>query len=286
MADERNTSNVPPEPGAKPGSGRRARAARAARPARAVEGNGLWDRPQLLNLISDVLMVVGAAGLGYAAVAALSRLPAFPLREVVVMTPLAQVTNAQLEYVARSSLRGNFFTVDLDDVRASFEKLPWVRKVYVRRQWPDRLEVRIEEHKPVARWGEGRGELVNSYGEVFATSLPEQEAGAMPLLFGPLGTAPEVLKEYGELVGAFKSVGETPLQVTLSPRLAWQLKLQNGMLVDIGREQPKSPVGVRLARFIEVYPEMVAKRAVRPAVVDLRYPNGFAMRVAAEGKGK
>ena len=96
------------------------------------------------------------------------------------------------------------------------------------------------------------------------------------------GEVPGPENSIGKLVGAFKSVGETPVQVTLSPRLAWQLKLQNGMLVDIGREQPKSPVGVRLARFIEVYPEMVAKRAVRPAVVDLRYPNGFAMRAAGE----
>ena len=52
-----------------------------------MEGNGLWDRPQLLNLISDVLMVVGAAGLGYAAVAALSRLPAFPLRAIWARVP-------------------------------------------------------------------------------------------------------------------------------------------------------------------------------------------------------
>jgi len=56
--------------------------------------------------------------------------------------------------------------------------------------------------------------------------------------------------------------------------------------VNMGREQPKSPVGARLQRFIEVYPETVAKRAIRPAVVDLRYPNGFAMRVAGDGKGK
>jgi cell division protein FtsQ len=68
--------------------------------------------------------------------------------------------------------------------------------------------------------------------------------------------------------------------------LAWQLKLERGMLVDLGREQPKSPVGVRLQRFVEVYPELVAKRAQRPAVVDLRYPNGFAIRVAGEVKGK
>ncbi len=66
MADLRPTSNVPPEASGKAAGGKRAR---PARPARDVGGNGLWDRPQLLNLISDVLLVFGAAGLGYAAVA-------------------------------------------------------------------------------------------------------------------------------------------------------------------------------------------------------------------------
>lgn len=246
----------------------------------------MWNKPHLLNAIADLLMLVAAAALLAGAAVWLVRVPSLPVRQVVFADTLAHTRRAEVEQVLPASLRGNFFSLNLESVRGALETLPWVRKVTIRRQWPDRLEVSIEEHRPVARWGEGRGELVNSYGEVFAASLPESEASAMPLLFGPIGTAPEVLKEYGELVGAFKAVGEVPVQVTLSPRLAWTLKLQNGMLVDIGREQPKSPVGVRLARFIEVYPEMVAKRAVRPAVVDLRYPNGFAMRVAAEGKGK
>jgi cell division protein FtsQ len=76
------------------------------------------------------------------------------------------------------------------------------------------------------------------------------------------------------------------VQVTLSPRLAWQLKLQNGMLVDIGREQPKAPVGVRLATVYRDLSGNGRQTGGRPAVVDLRYPNGFAMRVAGEGKGK
>ena len=95
-----------------------------------------------------------------------------------------------------------------------------------------------------------------------------------------------MLTQFGQLVTRFKAVNERPVQLTLSPRLAWQLKLGNGMAVDMGREQPKAPLDVRLERFIEVYPETVAKQALRPAVVDLRYPNGFAMRVAGEGKGK
>ena len=246
----------------------------------------MWNKPHLLNAIADLLMLVAAAALLAAGAVWLVRVPSLPVKHVVFAEALAHTKRGEVEQVLPGSLKGNFFSINLEQVRGSLEKLPWVRKVDVRRQWPDRLEVRIEEHKPVARWGEGRSELVNSYGEGFAAVLVDSEASGLPLLFGPNGTALEVLKHYSEFVGSFAKVGEKPVQVTLSPRLAWQLKLQNGMLVDIGREQTKAPVGVRLQRFLEIYPETVAKQAVRPAVVDLRYPNGFAMRMAGEGKGK
>ena len=246
----------------------------------------MWNKPHLLNAIADLLILAASAALLAVAAVWLVRVPSLPVRQVAFTEPLAHTRRLEIEQVLPATLKGNFFSINLEAVRSTLEKLPWVRKVEVRRQWPDRLEIRIEEHKPVARWGEGRGELVNSYGEVFAAQPGDQELAALPLLSGPTGTAPEVLKHFSEFVGAFQSVGERPVQLTLSPRLAWQLKLENGMLVDMGREQPKSPVGMRLQRFIEVYPETVAKRAVRPAVVDLRYPNGFAMRAAGEGKGK
>lgn len=246
----------------------------------------MWNKPHLLNALADLLMLVASAALLAAAAVWLVRVPSLPVRHVVFAEALPHTKRGEVEQVLPAALKGNFFSLNLEAVRGALEKLPWVRKVEVRRSWPDRLEIRVEEHKPVARWGDGRGELVNSYGEVFAAMLSAEDGPDLPLLFGPQGTAQEVLKHYGEFIASFQAVGEKPVQVILSPRLAWQLKLQNGMQVDIGREQPKSPVGVRLQRFIEIYPETVAKRAVRPAVVDLRYPNGFAMRVAGEGKGK
>lgn len=246
----------------------------------------MWNKPSLLNAIADLLMLVAAAALLAAAAVWLVRVPSLPVRQVIFAEPLPHTRRQEVEQVLPSALKGNFFSLNLETVRGALETLPWVRRVEVRRIWPARLEVKVEEHRPAAKWGEGRGELVDSYGEVFAAMPTVEELASLPLLFGPPGTAPEVLKRYGEFVDSFRTVGERPVQVTLSPRLAWQLKLANGMLLDIGREQPKAPVGVRLQRFIEVYPETVAKQAVRPAVVDLRYPNGFAMRVAGEGKGK
>lgn len=246
----------------------------------------MWNKPHLLNAIADVLMLAASAALLVMGVVWLVRVPSLPVQQVAFLGELPHTRRAEIEQVLPAALKANFFSLNLESVRGALEKLPWVRKVEVRRVWPARLEVKVEEHKAVARWGDGRGELVNSFGEVFSATPRPDEMLVLPQLFGPPGTAPEVLKRYGEFITTFAEVQAKPLLVNLSARLAWQVKLDNGVLVDIGREQPKSPVHQRLQRFIEMYPETIGKRSIKPEVVDLRYPNGFAMRVAGEGKGK
>jgi cell division protein FtsQ len=242
----------------------------------------MWNKPHLLNAIADLLFVAAAAAWLVAAAIWMVRMPALPIKQVALVEQPQHVRRGEVEQALTGMLRGNFFSVDLEAVRSALEKLPWVRRAEVRRQWPSRLEVRIEEHKPVARWEEGRGqarnELVNSYGEVYVATLGEKEAATLPQLFGPQGTSQEVLKRYAEFVQALAPVELKPVQVVLSPRLAWHVRLADGMTMDLGREQQKAPVSARLSRFVEVYPATVAKRPERPAAVDLRYPNGFAMR--------
>lgn len=245
----------------------------------------MWHKPHLLNALADLLMLSAGAAVLAAGAVWVMRVQALPVQQVDFVAPLAQTRRADIERVLPPAIKGNFFSVNLEAVRGALERLPWVRKVEVRRVWPARLEVRVEEHRAAARWGLGKNELVNSHGEVFAALLPEEQLATMPLLYGPPGTAPEVLARHAELVGQFARVGERPVQLLLSPRLAWQLKLDSGMVVNMGREQPKAPLGVRLQRFIEVYPDTVGSLPTRPAMVDLRYPNGFAVRVASEGKG-
>jgi len=246
----------------------------------------MWHKPQLLTAIADLLMLVGAAALLAAGAVWLVRVPSLPVKQVVFVEPLEHTRRGEVDQVLPSALRGNFFSLDLEAVRVALEQLPWVRKAQVRRVWPARLEVSIEEHRAVARWGEGYAEMVNSHGEVFAALLPESEMSRLPLLAGPSGTAREVLERFVGFNETLATVGERAVRVALSPRLAWQLELENGMRVEIGREHPKSPLGPRLERFVAVYPSMVAGLPVLPTVVDLRYPNGFAMKVAGDGKGK
>lgn len=237
-----------------------------------------------MTAVADLLLAAAAAALLVAGALGAARLPLFPLKEVVFVQDLKEVQRGEVERALAGLVRGNFFSVNLEGLRQSLERLPWVRKAEVRRRWPSRLEVSVEEQQAAARWGDGAAQLVNGYGEVFNASLPQNRLDALPLLTGPSGTAPEVLRRFDELAKVLQPTGHQPRQLLLSPRLAWQVRLDDGMVLELGREQPKAPIALRLERFVDIYPTVLAARSPRPAAVDLRYPNGFALRLAAAGK--
>lgn len=191
------------------------------------------------------------------------------VRRISVDGNLAHVTREQLQYVVKNELKGTFFTLDLDKTRQAFEKLPWVRRVEVRRFWPDRLAVKVEEHRVVARWGGVA--LLNTYGERFdaATSEP------LPVLEGPDGTEKQLVDGYRQFSEVLAPLGKQPTHVLLSERRAWRLVLDRQLTVEIGRDESVE----RLRRFVVAYPNSLA-RLDRPfEYVDLRYPNGFSVRL-------
>lgn len=243
----------------------------------------MWHKPQLMNAVSDLLFVAAVAALLVAAVVWGMRMPWFPVREVVVMHELQEVRRSEIERSLAGLMLGNFFSINLESLRLSLEKLPWVRHAELRRQWPARLEVRIEEHRPAAHWGDGTNLLVNTFGEVFGATLSRDVI--LPRLSGPSGSSAEVLRYYEEFARTLRAIGRQPERVVLSSRLAWFLKLDDGMLVELGREQAKAPIGVRMQRFVEYYPILSDARRGRPVAVDMRYPNGFALKFAGSAGG-
>jgi len=246
--------------------------------ARAEKRGGLWHRPQLLNLTADVLFLLATLALGWALVTWTFSKPLFPLRELVLSAPPSQVTQAQLEYVARTAIRGNFFTTRIEEVRVAFEKLPWVRHAEVRRLWPDGLGLSIEEHEAVAYWkniGDGGGDvrLINRQGEVFAASSDV----AMPEFSGPQGSAAGMLERYETYSRILQPLRAKLVRMDLSARGAWRLRLDNGLSIALDREQGRSPIEGRLEDFVAALPRLQNSLGVRIAHADLRYPNGFAL---------
>jgi cell division protein FtsQ len=106
----------------------------------------------------------------------------------------------------------------------------------------------------------------------------------LPRLIGPEGSAPRVLERYRAFSEALAATGRKPVLVRLSAREAWQVKLDDGVVLELGRDQAKHPLAERLDRYATNHAAASAAVAGRlPAIgaVDMRYPNGF--RTEAEG---
>lgn len=231
----------------------------------------MWDNPRLLNMAAGVLVGMAALAFSIAAVVLLVRSPWFPVRHIDLTHPLQKTTKAEIEAASKGHVAGNFFAVSPADLRAALERLPWVRRAAVRRVWPDVLEVSVEEHVPLARWGDDA--LINTYGERFFGATDAQ----LPRFFGPAGAEREVAQRYARFADAIAPLGTGLERVVLTPRYAWQLRLASGLHIMLGRDAEAAEV--RLRKFVEIYADTLGKIARKHDYVDLRYPNGFALRL-------
>lgn len=244
----------------------------------------MWDKPESLRMVSSALFGICFVLILYGALHYTVRLPVFALRVVSISTAPRQVIPAHIEAIVRNELHGNFFTIDLERTRQAFESIPWVRKVSMRRHFPWRLEISLEEHVALAHWNEA--ELVSTRGEVFSAETDQ----LLPKFIGQPDSAAEVTQMYAAFTEQLAPLKQAITEISLSPRRSWRLRLNNGMLLELGREQLKQ----RLARFVTVYPYSImpmqknyeflhAEKAPhknglqrRAEYVDLRYRNGFA----------
>lgn len=235
----------------------------------------MWDDAKQLNAVASALALGAAALLLWGALAWVARQAPFAFGEVVVRGTLVRVSAAHLEGVVRGELAGTFFTMNLEGARTSLARIPWVRNVALRRQWPPKLEVTIEEHAPYARWNDAG--LVNAQGEVFVAGYD----GELPRLEGSDGRAAEVVARCREWSEALAPLALAVAIVRLSPRGGWHVTAigaSRTLTLELGREEPTA----RLARFVTVYERTIgalARAGTSIGYVDLRYRNGFAARV-------
>lgn len=255
----------------------------------------VWTDARTTNLIANTLAVLAVLVMLVAGVVWVAQRSFFKLAAI----ELESVPNTDLHYVSPGAVRGaiagrlqgNFFTVDLDQARAVFESVPWVRQVTVRRIWPNILQVRIEEQQPLALWNENQ--MINTWGEAFTANTGEVDDDmVLPQFFGPEGSEALVVQRYAELVRWFAPLDMHVKELVLSPRYAWQAMLSNGLQLDLGRDPGADapdphglpgalPFAARIQRFVQAWPTVIARLEGRTVLqADLRYPNGFALALA------
>lgn len=224
----------------------------------------MWADTTRLRTLANLVLGASVIWLLWSGLRYAVQLPVFALRAVELTVAPTHATAEQLRAVV-GQVQGNFFTADLQRTRQALEQLPWVRGASVRRKFPWALQVELEEHVALARWNQG--DLVNTYGEVFHADTDER----LPVFLGEAHNSHQVAEAYIEMNRQLQPLRRQITRIVLSPRMAWQIELDDGLQLALGREA----MSERLARFVRVYPSSLA---AIPGLrrVDLRYRDGFA----------
>jgi cell division protein FtsQ len=242
----------------------------------------MWQDVKMLNAAANALFGIVLLSLTMSFVWWVIQRPMFTLKviqvEGVQKNPLRHVNVLTIRDSALPKIRGNFFTSNLDVVRSAFESVSWVRRASVHREWPNKLIVTLEEHQALGTWGED-GRLMSVKGDVFTANLAEAEEDADLIAFtGPEGSEKEVLARFLDFKEWFSKISLAPEQLHYSSRYAWSLKLNNGMKVELGRVQDETTLKKRVGQLLLVYPQLLASLQDSIESVDMRYPNGLALK--------
>jgi cell division protein FtsQ len=252
---------------------------------------------RLMNGVASLLFAVAVLALLAAAGGALARLPQFAIGAVRIDGDVARNSVTTLRANAMPKLSGSFFTLDLDAAKRAFESAPWVRQAVVSRVWPNRLAVRLEEHRAVAQWQDAQGNerLVNGYGEVFDANLGDVEDDPLPRFAGPDGSAERMLAMHGRLQPLLAAAFATAERgadagriaaLALSGRGSWRVELDSGAELELGRGAAGNADGAdgevlaRTERFVRTLPQIRAQYEERALLyADLRHRDGYALKL-------
>ena len=237
---------------------------------------------RLMNFTANALAWVFVALLLAALVVWVARHPALAIGSIVVTGDVTHNNAVTLRANVAPRLSGNFLSLDMEQARRAFEAVPWVRRALVRREFPDRLQVVLQEHRAVALWGpEGESRLLNSFGEVFEANPGEVDDDALPRLLGADAQAAQVLTMYQSLQPVFEPMDLALEQLELTGRGGWRARLDTGASLELGRGSP-AEVLERTQRFLKTITQVSSRYGRRPDALetaDLRYQDAYAIRL-------
>jgi cell division protein FtsQ len=233
-----------------------------------------------MNATASALAVLSAFALMAALLFWIARQPMFAVRSIRIEGDVTRNSVSTIRANAAPRLAGNFFTIDLAATQRAFEAVPWVRHAVVRRVWPNRLAVRLEEHRAAALWSTetGSDKLVNTFGEVFEANPGDVEDDNLPVLQGPDGQSARMLALLLQVQPMFKALDLQIETLVLTGRGSFRAELDSGAQIELGRGTDEE-LRERARRFVATVPQVVAQHQRPIAHADLRHSDGYAVRL-------
>lgn len=224
-----------------------------------------WTRvPAILLMIAPLLLAA-------AAYFWMQRPENLTIKSVEVTGDLKYLNQESLQPIIAPFVATNLFLLEAKALETELEFNSWVYSASLTKLWPDKLRITIHEERPIAFWGDDS--MLNEFGEIIDAELAEKE-GQLPVLYSPQDNGRGMVEDYLKVQKWTKDFPIEILEFREDSRGSWQLKLANGLTVNIGRVQQER----RIRRFVVGYRRELMDNISKIHTVDLRYTNGFAVK--------
>ncbi len=258
------------------------------RPARAGD-KGMNDAlmlpfdVRLMHVTANAMLVVFVLVALAALAQWIAQRPVFAIASITVSGDVTHNNEPTLRANVTPRLAGNFFTLDLVQARQLFEAMPWVRHAVVRREFPNRLRVELQEHQAVAYWGLEERARACSTTMVRCSRPTSAKSSTSP--------CPVWMVRRDRSLRCWPCTRCcTPCSrrwnwswnnSTLSGRGGWRAQLDSGAVIELGRGSDDEVIQ-RAARFLRTITQVTSRYNRRPDAVesaDLRHADGYALRL-------
>ncbi|MTD41018.1 cell division protein FtsQ [Erwinia sp. CPCC 100877] len=250
-------------------------AALNTRPREEEKTSGRNNGTRLAGIIFLLMVVMSVVIGGWMVIGWMEDAQRLPLSKLVVTGERHYTRNDDIRQTIMSlGAPGTFMTQDVNIIQQQIERLPWIKQVSVRKQWPDKLKIHLVEYVPMARWNDQH--MVDAVGNSFSVPASRIRNPSLPKLFGPEGSEGEVLTGYRDMSEVLAKARFTLKEAAMTARRSWVLTLNNDIKLNLGRGDTMK----RLNRFVELYPVLQQQAQADGKIiryVDLRYDSGAAV---------
>ena len=238
-----------------------------------------WGR-KLLAVTLLCAFCIGISQLNFAEIQASIDAAIYkPVTDVNILGRLEYASEKQIQTVIREELSEDFVKVNIRSLRNKLLDIAWIEKVSVRRIWPEKLEIQLTEHVPIARWGEDA--VINQYGK----KIEVGENGflqSLPYLSVQRSDEAEVVSKYLFAQEKLDALGFNVNELEVSAINEWTFKVNSRVILNFGQ----GALTQKLDRLSEIYQKKLRNKVKEISSVDLRHKNAVAIQWQVESSEK
>lgn len=221
-------------------------------------------------LVITLLLLAGLVWIFEQKMAAAMHLPEVPIKYVRTEGVFQYLNKDEIRTALQPLVMTGFFEADMQAIQLAVSALPWVETVTVKRIWPDTIDIKVQEKKPYARWS--RNSLITEQGVIFTPKDITPHAH-LTVVTGPDRQQVKILEMMKGIKTTLADQSMELVEFSVNDRWAWRIRLATGLEILLGRNEQLK----KLQRFLKTLTVLGQEQVDAMAVVDLRYPNGYAV---------